>query len=114
MIFLNLHKAYDALDKDICLEILEGYGMGPRSFCILWTYWYWLQMFVRVGGYYGTEFQGFGGGDAGGLSVPHSPHKTPPQGGTLGTFRVAGYPRPYYGSHRGTHTHTPPPPPPPT
>ena len=27
MTFLDLHKSYDALDKDICLEILEGYGV---------------------------------------------------------------------------------------
>ena len=28
MIFMDLHKAYDALDKSMCLEILEGYGVG--------------------------------------------------------------------------------------
>ena len=35
MIFLDLHKAYVALDRDRCLEILEGYGVGPRSHGIL-------------------------------------------------------------------------------
>ena len=29
VIFLDLNNAYNALDRDICLEILEGYGMGP-------------------------------------------------------------------------------------
>ena len=29
VIFIDLHKAYGALDRDICLEILEGYGVGP-------------------------------------------------------------------------------------
>ena len=29
MIFLDLHKAYDALDRSRCLDILEGYGVGP-------------------------------------------------------------------------------------
>ena len=29
MIFLDLHKEYDALDSSICLDILEGYGVGP-------------------------------------------------------------------------------------
>ena len=29
VIFLGLHKAYDALGREICLEILEGYGVGP-------------------------------------------------------------------------------------
>ena len=30
MIFLDLHQAYDVLDRDRCLEILEGCGMGTR------------------------------------------------------------------------------------
>ena len=34
-IFLNLHNEYDTLDRDICLEILEGYGVGPQALCIL-------------------------------------------------------------------------------
>ena len=29
VIFLDLHKAYDALDRTRCLNILEGYGVGP-------------------------------------------------------------------------------------
>ena len=29
MIFLDLNKAYDALDRSRCLEILKGYGVGP-------------------------------------------------------------------------------------
>ena len=29
VIFLYLHKAYDALDKSRCLEILEEYGVSP-------------------------------------------------------------------------------------
>ena len=29
MIFLDLHRVYDALDRSRCLYILEGYGMAP-------------------------------------------------------------------------------------
>ena len=29
LIFLDLHKAYYALYRSRCLEILEGYGVGP-------------------------------------------------------------------------------------
>ena len=29
VIFLDLHKAYDALDRSRCLEIMEGYDVGP-------------------------------------------------------------------------------------
>ena len=39
-IFLDLQKLYDALDRDICLEILEGYGMGIWDHHIFWEYWY--------------------------------------------------------------------------
>ena len=38
VIFLVLNKAYDALDRSRCLEILEGYDIGPRSRKLLQTY----------------------------------------------------------------------------
>ena len=34
-IFLDLKKAYDALDRYRCLEIFEGYGVGPWAYRIL-------------------------------------------------------------------------------
>ena len=37
VIFLDLHKAYDALDRSRCLEILEGYGVGPKARRLLQT-----------------------------------------------------------------------------
>ena len=52
MIFLDLHKAYDALDRSRCLEILEGYGMVPQACGLLWKYWGRLTMVARAGGYY--------------------------------------------------------------
>ena len=58
VIFLDLHKAYDALDSSMCLNILEGYGVGPWDFRLLQTYWRRLTMVAREGGYYGTAFQG--------------------------------------------------------
>ena len=57
MIFLDLQKAYDALDRSRCLEILEGYGMVPRSCWLLRTCWRILSMVVRAGGYYGEAFK---------------------------------------------------------
>ena len=57
MIFLNLHKAYDALDKSRCLEILEVYGVAPRACRLLQTYWRRLTMAARAGGYYREAFQ---------------------------------------------------------
>ena len=31
VIFLDLHKVYDALDRSRFLDILEGYILGPRA-----------------------------------------------------------------------------------
>ena len=39
VIFLDLHKAYNILDRSKCLEILEVYGMGNRSLRLLCRYW---------------------------------------------------------------------------
>ena len=58
LIFLDLHKAYDTLDRSRCLEILEDYDVGPKSRRILTNYWRRLTMVVRAGGYYGTAFGG--------------------------------------------------------
>ena len=58
VIFLDLHKVYDALDRSKCLEILEGYGVGPRTRRILQAYWRRLTMVARAGGSYGTGFKG--------------------------------------------------------
>ena len=58
VIFLYLNKAYDALDRSRCLEILEGYGVGPNTRRLLKTYWRRLTMVPRAGGYYGKAFKG--------------------------------------------------------
>ena len=57
VISLDLNKVYDALDRSRCLDILEGYGVGPRARRLLQTYWRRLTMVARSGGYYGTDFQ---------------------------------------------------------
>ena len=59
MIFMDLNKTYGALDRDICLEILERYGVGPQYRHILQVYWHMLWMVAHTGGYYRTAFQGF-------------------------------------------------------
>ena len=57
MIFLDLKKAYDASDRSRCLEVLEGYGVGPRARGLLQTYWRRLTMVARAGRYYRTVFR---------------------------------------------------------
>ena len=49
MIFLDLTKSYDALDRSRCLEILEGYGVGPNARRLLTNYWRRLTMVARAG-----------------------------------------------------------------
>ena len=58
MIFLDLTKAYDALDRSRCLEILEGYGVGSSARMLLTTYWRRLTTVARAVGYYGEAFEG--------------------------------------------------------
>ena len=58
MIFLYLNKAYIALDRSRCLDILDSYDVGPLSCRLLRTYWRRLTMVERAGGYYGADFKG--------------------------------------------------------
>ena len=58
MIFLDLHKGYDKLDRSRCLDILEDYGVFPNARRLLTNYWRRLTMVARAGGYYGTAFGG--------------------------------------------------------
>ena len=37
-IFLDLYKAYDAVDQCRCLDMLAGYRMVTRMLRLLWTY----------------------------------------------------------------------------
>ena len=57
-VFLDLHKAYYALYRSRCLGILEGYGVGPRSLCLIQSYLERLRMVARAVGYYGSPFPG--------------------------------------------------------
>ena len=58
MIFLDLTKAYDALDRSRSLEILKGHGVGQRVRWLLRVYYNKSTMLARAGGYYGTGFKG--------------------------------------------------------
>ena len=58
MIFLDLHKLHDALDRSRSLSILKGYGVGPQARRFLRTYWEKSTMVARAGEYYGTGFNG--------------------------------------------------------
>ena len=38
-----------------CLNILAGYGVGPWTLRILQTYWNWLKMVAKAGGYFSPQ-----------------------------------------------------------
>ncbi len=38
-VFLDLRKAFDAMDRERCILILEGYGAKPWLVCLVQTYW---------------------------------------------------------------------------
>lgn len=51
-VFLNLTKAYNTLDRECTLLIMEQYRVGPNVRRLLHTFWYGLQLCPRQGGYY--------------------------------------------------------------
>ena len=69
-VFIKIRKAYDALDRERCLEILMGYGVSPQIKKIIRHYWNHLSMVARSGCYYGTPFKGHQGVTQGGTLSP--------------------------------------------
>ena len=61
MIFMDLYKAYNASDREICLGMLDGYGVGPQELRLLHTYWYQLTIVACTGGYCDAPFKGHRG-----------------------------------------------------
>ena len=62
VIFLDLNNPYDALDRKIFMNIMEGYNVETWTRHILRKYWYRLWMVARVRGYYWAGFKGLRGG----------------------------------------------------
>ncbi len=55
-IYLDLKKAYNALDRMRCLEILAGYRVGPNLLHLQKHFWDGARMVCRAGGSYGEPF----------------------------------------------------------
>jgi hypothetical protein len=60
-IYLDLRKAYDALDRGQCLEILAGYGVGPNLLHLQEQFWNDAKMVCPAGGNYGEPFGAYRG-----------------------------------------------------
>jgi hypothetical protein len=56
-VFLDLKKAFDSMDRERCIMILEGYGTGPRMIRLIPGYWRDAIMVCRALGNYGTPFK---------------------------------------------------------
>ena len=54
--FLDVHKAYDSLDMEQCLELLRIYRLGKNLCRILKNYWKRQRIVTKAGNYLGTLF----------------------------------------------------------
>jgi hypothetical protein len=56
-VFLDLKKAFDAMDRDSCLLVLEGYGVGPNMRRLIRHFWDKVQMVCHASSNYGMSFK---------------------------------------------------------
>ncbi len=61
-----MRKAYDALDRGRCLDILAGYGVGPNLLRLQEQFWNNAKMVCCAGGNYGEPFGAYRGVTQGG------------------------------------------------
>ncbi len=66
-VFLDLGKAFDAMDRERCIMILEGCGAEPRLVWLVCSYWRDAIMVCWALGNYGTAFKAGCGVTQGGL-----------------------------------------------
>jgi hypothetical protein len=66
-VFVDLHKAYDHLNHAKCLEIMTGYGVGPKLLRLQEKFWDQAEMVCRARCSFGKQFAAFWGITQGGL-----------------------------------------------
>jgi hypothetical protein len=69
-VFLDLRKAFDAMDRERCILLLEGYETGPQMIRLVCRYWCNAIMVCRAAGYYGQAFKAGRGVTQGGTLSP--------------------------------------------
>jgi hypothetical protein len=55
-VFLDLRKAFNAMDRERSIMLLEGYGAGPRMIRLIRGYWRDAIMVCQAAENYGTAF----------------------------------------------------------
>ncbi len=60
-VFVDLRKAYDHLDREQCLAIMTGYGVGPKLLRLQTKFWEQAQMVCQAGGSFGKLFSAYSG-----------------------------------------------------
>ncbi len=56
-VFIDLKKAFDAMDRERCLLILEGHGAGPNMRQLIRHFWDEATNVCRASGNYGAPFK---------------------------------------------------------
>ncbi len=56
-VFINLKKAFNAMDRERCLLILEGHGAGPNMRRLIRHFWDEATNMCRASGNYGAPFK---------------------------------------------------------
>ena len=69
-IFIDLKKAYDAMDRERCMEIMRGYGVGPNILRLIQFFWDNAELVCRASGVFGRPFKARRGVPQGGPVSP--------------------------------------------
>ena len=56
-IFIDLQKAYDAMDMERCMEIMRGCGVGPNLRRLIQFFWNNLELVCRASRVFGKPFK---------------------------------------------------------
>ena len=56
LVFLDVRKVYDSLDRGRCMEFLRGYGMDKIMECLIASHWDNPMFIPKVDRFLGTPF----------------------------------------------------------
>ena len=56
-VYIDLQKAYDAMDRGRCVLIMEAYGVGPKMIRLIEYFWENAELVCRANGRFGEPFR---------------------------------------------------------